>query len=126
MIELTPENTVIDGHRIAFDVQGEGPPVTLIRGTSSFVQHQVAHRNSRRTREIADCAWELRGKPAQIIGGDSDGWQIIDRADKLRESLLDPELHVLPDCGHFAMQDRPHDVANLIADFIARHEHGAG
>ncbi|RIA55058.1 alpha/beta fold hydrolase [Dichotomicrobium thermohalophilum] len=94
-------------------------------GQASFFQHQVAHYDPRYTQEIADRVWELGSKPVQLIWGETDTWQAVDWAYKLRETILDSELYILPACGHFAMEDRPEDVAQLVTDFIARHEHGA-
>lgn len=36
MTNLTPENVLIDGHRIAYGVAGTGDPIVLIHGTPAF------------------------------------------------------------------------------------------
>ncbi len=93
---------------------------------ASFFQHQVAHYDSHYTQEITGRLWELGSRPVQLIWGEADSWQVVDWAYKLKEAIPDSELHVLPDCGHFAIEDRPEDVAKLVSDFVARHEHAAG
>ena len=46
MTGLLPDHAIIDGHRIAYGVHGEGPPVVLIHGTPShsFIWRNVVPR----------------------------------------------------------------------------------
>lgn len=90
-------------------------------GQASFFQHQVAHYDPRYTLEIADRLGELGAKPVQIIWGEDDAWQVVDWADKLKAAIPNAELHIVPDAGHFAMEDRPAEIAQLLTGFIGRH-----
>ncbi len=95
-------------------------------GQASLFQHQVAHYDPRYTEEVAPRLAELGAKPVQLVWGEDDAWQVIDWAHKLKAAIPGAELNVLPDCGHFSMEDRPGDVAMLVSDFISRHEHASG
>lgn len=91
-------------------------------GQASLFQHQVAHYDPRYTQEIAARLPELAARPVQLIWGAHDQWQVVDWAYRLQAAIPRCALHVLPDCGHFAMEDRPEDVADLLSGFIASHE----
>ena len=88
-------------------------------GQGSFFQHQVAHYDHRHTSELSDRLGELASLPVQIIWGADDAWQLVDWAHKLRAAIPGSTLHILPDCGHFAMEDKPQEIAALVKDFIA-------
>jgi pimeloyl-ACP methyl ester carboxylesterase len=90
-------------------------------GQASFFQHQVRHYESRHTSELDDRLAELGGKPVQIIWGEDDAWQVVDWAHRLHQAIPGSTLHVLPQCGHFAMEDKPQEISDLIKVFVARH-----
>ena len=48
-------------------------------------------------------------------------WQVVAWARKLHDAIPDSELHVLNDCGHFAMEDKPAEVGQLLLSFLAKH-----
>ena len=89
-------------------------------GQASFFQHQVMHYDPRHTNEIADRYPELGARPVQILWGADDGWQTVDWAHRLHGAIPGSELHVLEDCGHFAMEDRPERISELLVDFLER------
>lgn len=89
-------------------------------GQGSFFQHQVMHYDSKHTNEIAPRYGELGQKPVQLIWGRDDTWQVVDWAYKLHEAIPGSELHVLENCGHFAMEDQPEKVSGLLIDFLNR------
>ena len=84
----------------------------------SFFQHQVAHYQSRHTEEISDRLEELRNTPVQIIWGADDQWQTVRWAHRLHEVIPGSALTIVPDCGHFAMEDQPTVVSQLIISFL--------
>lgn len=88
-------------------------------GQGSLFQHQVAHYDPRHTSEISDRLAELAAMPVQIIWGEKDAWQIVDWAHKLHAAIPGSVLHVLPECGHFAMEDQPEKISDLLGSFIA-------
>lgn len=89
-------------------------------GQPSFFQHQVAHYDPRHTMEVSDRLGELGGLPVQLIWGADDAWQVLDWAHRLNRAIPGSELHVLDGCGHFAPEERPHEVASLVVQFLGR------
>lgn len=90
-------------------------------GQASLFQHQVGHYDHRHTEEIAERLAELGEIPVQIIWGEDDRWQVVEWARKLHDAIPNSELHVLNDCGHFAMEDKPAEVGQLLIAFLAEH-----
>ena len=89
-------------------------------GQGSLFQHQVMHYNPKHTREVASRYAELGTNPVQLIWGADDAWQVVAWAHKLHDAIPGSELHVLDDCGHFAMEDQPKRIAELLVDFLKR------
>jgi pimeloyl-ACP methyl ester carboxylesterase len=57
----------------------------------------------------------------QLIWGADDAWQVVAWAHKLNEAIPGSELNVLKDCGHFAMEDQPEQISELLVSFLGRH-----
>lgn len=93
-------------------------------GQGSLFQHQVAHYDHRHTSEISDRLSELSSRPVQIIWGENDAWQVVDWAHKLHAAIPGSALHLLPECGHFAMEDQPERINELVISFIAENRDG--
>lgn len=87
-------------------------------GQGSFFQHQVGHYNHKHTSELGDRISELGKMPVQILWGENDEWQVIDWAHKLHAAIPGSRLHVIPDCGHFAMEDQPGRICELLTAFL--------
>lgn len=87
-------------------------------GQASFFQHQVRHYDPRHTSELTPQLGQLAQLPVQILWGEDDAWQVIDWAHRLRAAIPGSALHILPSCGHFAMEDQPQAVTKHILDFI--------
>lgn len=90
-------------------------------GQGSFFQHQVRHYDPKHTNEVAPRYAELGKGPVQLIWGADDAWQVVDWAHKLHRAIPGSELHVLENCGHFAMEDQPDQISALLVDFLNRH-----
>ena len=88
-------------------------------GQASLFQHQVAHYDHKHTSEISDRLGDLSTLPVQIIWGQNDAWQVVEWAHRLQAAIPGSDLHVLPRCGHFAMEDQPDRVSDLLVSFIA-------
>ncbi len=88
-------------------------------GQGSLFQHQVAHYDHRHTSEISGRLAELSAMPVQIIWGENDAWQVVDWAHKLHAAIPGSTLHLLPGCGHFAMEDQPERISDLLVSFLA-------
>lgn len=86
-------------------------------GQASLFQHQVAHYDPGYTAELTDRLGELGERPVQLLWGADDRWQVPDWAHRLHRAIPGAALHLLDDCGHFAMEDRPRAIARYIIDF---------
>lgn len=89
-------------------------------GQGSLFQHQVRHYRPDHTSEIADRYPELGRLPVQLIWGADDAWQVVSWAERLQAAIPGSELHVVEDCGHFAMEDQPQRISALLVDFLKR------
>ena len=57
--------------------------------------------------------------PTMLLWGEDDRVTPIEGLGQVRE-LLRPDLcHVITDCGHMAPFERPHEVADRLASFVA-------
>jgi pimeloyl-ACP methyl ester carboxylesterase len=56
--------------------------------------------------------------PVRIIWGENDAWLPHATADRLHERIPGSDLVLLPDTGHFAMEDSPQEVAAPLFDFF--------
>jgi len=60
--------------------------------------------------------------PVRAIYGEGD-WILPDVAQTMRrvaQDLPQAEVTALPDCGHFLQEDRPEQIGELLAEFLAR------
>ncbi|AEW99716.1 alpha/beta fold hydrolase [Streptantibioticus cattleyicolor] len=87
-------------------------------GRLSFFEHQVRHYDSTYTEEIADELPSLR-MPVRILWGERDQWQPVTYAERLRDDIPRADLVVVPDAGHFVMEDAPERVTREIGAFLA-------
>lgn len=58
------------------------------------------------------------GVPVRIVWGEQDAWLVPALAERLHETIPDSDLIVLPETGHFAMEDSPREVAAALFDFF--------
>jgi pimeloyl-ACP methyl ester carboxylesterase len=56
--------------------------------------------------------------PVSIIWGEQDAWLDPALAERLHELIPGSDLLVLPETGHFAMEDSPQEVAAALFDFF--------
>lgn len=90
-------------------------------GQASLIHHQVAHYDPKHTLEISDRLHELEALPVQLIWGADDAWQVLDWAHKLHDAIPGSALHIIEDCGHFAPEERPEEVASALLEFLHQH-----
>ncbi|MBV9282142.1 MAG: hypothetical protein JOZ41_18840 [Chloroflexi bacterium] len=81
----------------------------------------MRHYDSRYTEEIAPRLTELR-LPVQILWGRDDQWQPIRCAERLATDIPNAELHIIPEAGHFVMEDAPEVLGAHIIRFLQRHD----
>jgi pimeloyl-ACP methyl ester carboxylesterase len=58
------------------------------------------------------------GIPVRIIWGEQDTWLDPALAERLHELIPGSDLLVLPETGHFAMEDSPQEVATALFEFF--------
>ena len=112
--------TVADPDALAPDALE--PYVDMIAGPvgqASFFQHQVAWYDPRYTDELTDRLHELGERPVQLVWGADDRWQVPSWAARLQAAIPGAALHVLDDCGHFAMEDRPDAITARVRELVA-------
>ncbi|MFD8257280.1 alpha/beta fold hydrolase, partial [Streptomyces werraensis] len=111
--------TVADTSRMTGDVlRAYLAPHTSRLGRTSFFEHQVRHYDARYTQEITGRLGELT-MPVRILWGAEDQWQPVRYAERLRDDIPGAELVVVPDAGHFLMEDAPDRVVREIRDFLS-------
>ncbi|GHG92803.1 alpha/beta fold hydrolase [Pseudodonghicola xiamenensis] len=89
-------------------------------GQGSYFQHQARTYEARHTMEIADRLHELAALPVKIIWGAEDAWQSVDCGERLQRAIPGSELSVVEEAGHFAPEDQPVRIAELLVDFFDR------
>ena len=90
-------------------------------GQASFFQHQVMHYDPRHTSKVAEHYADLGRLPVQLIWGANDAWQVPDWAHRLNAAIPGSQLHVIDDCGHFAMEDKPDEITGHLVTFLEAH-----
>jgi len=63
----------------------------------------------------------LLSVPTLLITGDEDGVAPPANVEKLHQALPDSKYHVLDNCGHWTLNERPNAVCELVRSFIASH-----
>lgn len=92
-------------------------PIVGVVGQPAFYQQQIAHYHARYTEDFAQRLPELR-LPVQILWGENDEWQPVSYAYRLQADIPDARLQVIPQAGHFLMEDAPEAVAQRLVAFI--------
>ncbi len=92
-------------------------PIVGVVGQPAFYQHQIAHYDARYTEDFAQRLPELR-LPVQILWGENDEWQPVSYAYRLQSDIPGARLQVIPQAGHFLMEDAPERVAQQLVTFI--------
>lgn len=86
-------------------------------GNAAFSQYS----DHKHTSELNDRIGKLGKVPVQIIWGEKDAWQVVDWAHRLHAAIPGSQLHIVPECGHFAMEDKPETIAALVTVFLQAH-----
>ncbi len=78
----------------------------------------MRHYDPVHTLGIADRIPELGQVPVQLIWGvEEDKWQTLDWARRLNRTIPGSQLTILEECAHFAPEDPPERIAELISRF---------
>jgi pimeloyl-ACP methyl ester carboxylesterase len=57
--------------------------------------------------------------PVEVVWGGEDAWLDPSQAETLVRKIPDSRLRLVPDAGHFVMEDAPEMVAAILAEFFA-------
>ncbi|WP_246868330.1 alpha/beta fold hydrolase [Saccharopolyspora sp. ASAGF58] len=87
-------------------------------GRASFFEHQVRHYDSTPTQRVAPRLKALTA-PTRIVWGAEDSWQPVTFAKRLAKDIPNATLSVVPDAGHFVMEDDPTRVVEEIQALLA-------
>lgn len=78
---------------------------------------QVAAVGFEDTREVMERLGEVTA-PTLVLWGDRDRWLDLATADRLATAIPGAVRATVPDAGHFAAEDNPHDVARELLHFL--------
>ncbi len=110
--------TVTDDTLMSGDVlQAYLAPHQSTLGRVSFFEHQVRHYDSKYTREISDELTRLT-MPVRVLWGAEDQWQPVRYAKRLSDAIPNADLVVVPEAGHFLMEDAPERVVHEVLDLL--------
>ncbi|KAK4500553.1 hypothetical protein PRZ48_008742 [Zasmidium cellare] len=87
-------------------------------GQPSLVQHQITHYDPKHTHEVSGRYHELGRFPVKLIWGEHDGWQKVSWAQRLQSAIPGASLDILPEAGHFSIEDRPEDICTILETFF--------
>jgi pimeloyl-ACP methyl ester carboxylesterase len=59
------------------------------------------------------------GVPVQVAWGEEDRWLDPSQAKLLTAKIPNAELHLIPNAGHFVMEDAPGEVAEVLMTFFS-------
>jgi pimeloyl-ACP methyl ester carboxylesterase/formiminotetrahydrofolate cyclodeaminase len=86
-------------------------------GGQAIYLQKVAQFDEGYTDEFEPLLGSIQG-PVRIIWGEQDAWLDPAFAGRLHELLPDSELTLIPEAGHFVMEDAPEEVARELSDFF--------
>jgi pimeloyl-ACP methyl ester carboxylesterase len=76
---------------------------------------KIEQIDERQTAELEPLLGAIR-IPVRVIWGERDRWLSPQLATRLTAAIPGATLHLVPDAGHFAMEDAPDDVVALLAE----------
>ena len=85
-------------------------------GQEAYLQ-KVAQFDEEYTAEFEHLLGSVQA-PIRIIWGERDAWLDLAFARRLHELMPNSDLKVVPEAGHFAMEDAPEEVTRGLRDFF--------
>jgi pimeloyl-ACP methyl ester carboxylesterase len=120
MLRRQLEMTVADPANMAGEtLEAYLAPHRSAIGRASFFEHQVRHYDSTYTERLVDRLDRLT-MPVRIIWGAQDRWQPTTYAERLASDIPGAELVIIPQAGHFVIEDAPERVTEEIVDVLSR------
>ena len=119
MLTRQLQMTVSDANRMRGEaLEAYLAPHRSALGRASFFDHQVRHYDSAHTGSLTARLGDL-DLPVRILWGGRDQWQPVSYAERLTADIPGAELVVLPEAGHFVMEDDAAAVTREVLDFLA-------
>ncbi|MGI8704074.1 MAG: alpha/beta fold hydrolase [Candidatus Limnocylindrales bacterium] len=87
-----------------------------VDGQAAYL-NKVAHFREEDTREFEPMLGTI-GIPVLILWGAEDAWLEPTLARRLGDLIPGSEVRLIPDAGHFSMEDAPADVARSLLEFF--------
>jgi len=87
-----------------------------IAGQTAYL-HKVAHFDEQHTRQFEPLLETIQ-VPVLIVWGANDGWLDPDLASRLGALIPESAVKIIPNAGHFAMEDAPTEVTEALLDFL--------
>jgi pimeloyl-ACP methyl ester carboxylesterase len=87
------------------------------RGQALWLRN-VAQHDERETAEFEDRLGTIAA-PCLILSGAEDRWVDPASATTLQDRIPGSERHIIPDAGHFLMEDQPNAVTQRLRTFLA-------
>ncbi len=87
-------------------------------GQAVYLQ-KVAQFDEKYTDEFQPLLGSMR-TPVRIIWGEHDAWLDPSIAERLQEIFPNSDLELIPEAGHFSMEDRPDEVVRTLLDFFSQ------
>ena len=97
------------------NVQGFARELLIAQNPEGYARSCIALAAA----QAADAA--LLPMPTLLITGDEDVVAPPANVEKLHQALPDSIFHVLDNCGHWTLNERPNAVCGLVRSFIASH-----
>lgn len=99
----------------------ERDPVLLdrLRGMQRRLGPEVRKRQAALVRREGYADLERIGCPALVVACRQDRLRTFAETERMAHHLPHARFEILEDCGHMAPLERPHELAALIADWIA-------
>ena len=91
-----------------------------LRGMQRRLGPEVWKRQAALVRRDGYADLERIASPAVVIAARQDRFRSFDESERMARHLPRARLEIIEDCGHMAPLEKPHELAGLLADWIAR------
>lgn len=96
--------------------------INTIKAMDNELGHEVLEIQVRETSEREPLMSRLHELtcPVLILGAENDGLVSVDNLEAMAQAFPNAQLHVIPESGHMLPLEHPHEVADIILDFLSK------
>ncbi|UAA37759.1 alpha/beta hydrolase [Paraneptunicella aestuarii] len=96
--------------------------INTIKAMDNELGHDVLETQVRETSEREPLMSRLNELtcPVLILGAENDGLVSVEDLESMAQAFPDAQLHVIPESGHMLPLEHPHEVADIIRDFLSK------